>query len=288
MRKKVPLAIAYDFDGTLAPGNMQERDFIPALGMTKKLFWKEVTTESKRHKADNILIYMQLMLKKANAASVTVRKKDFKDYGKGLSFFDGVLSYKDGNNIEKGWFKRINEYGKGSGVAISHYVVSSGIREMVEGSKISKEFIAIFASSFCYDHHGIAVWPALALNYTTKTQYLFRINKGCLDIHDNKEINRYVPDEERPVPFQNMVYIGDGETDIPCFRLVKDRGGFSVAVYKPRTKGAKSKTEKLAKDGRVNFIAPADYRNGRKIDRAVKAIIDKVAHDSYVEILSCE
>jgi hypothetical protein len=157
------LAIAYDFDGTLAPGNMQERDFIPAIGMTTSEFWKEVLDQSKTHNADNILVYMRLMLQKAEVAEVPVRESDFKDFGKGLAFFQGV----------EDWFDRIDAYGKEQGVKVEHYVISSGIREMVAGTKIARKFKRIYASSFIYDHHGIARWPALVLNYTTKTQYLF-------------------------------------------------------------------------------------------------------------------
>lgn len=281
----IPLAIAYDFDGTLAPGNMQERDFIPAIGMTKTEFWDEVGKRSKDHNADNILIYMGLMLERARAAKVTVRKEDFEKYGKGLKFFEGILPYDDLSQQDavkkpqKGWFDRINVYGKESGVGVQHYVISSGIREMVEGSPIAKKFKAIYASSFCYDHHGVAEWPALALNYTTKTQYLFRVNKGTLDVYDNTVINDYVPHEKRAVPFEQMVFIGDGETDVPCFRLVKDLGGHSIAVHAPRVRQAKERPQKLIKEGRVNFIAPAGYRDNSELDRIVKGIIDKVAVD---------
>ena len=285
MKKKIPFAIIYDFDGTLAPGNMQERDFIPAIKMKTKKFWDEVTKISKKHQADNILIYMKLMLDKAQAASVSVRKNDFKEYGKKLSFFKGIFPYRDSDKQEEGWFERINRYGSASGINVEHYIVSSGIREMIEGTKLSKKFKVIYASSFFYDHNGVAVWPALAVNYTTKTQYLFRINKGCLDISDNKSINKYIQEENRYVPFSNMVYIGDGDTDIPCFRLVKDRGGHSIAVYKPNTKGAKKKTEGLINDGRVNFIISADYRNGSTIDKIVKGLIDKIQIDNYVSSL---
>ena len=283
MKKKIPLAIVYDFDGTLAPGNMQERDFIPAIRMKTNKFWNEVAEESKKHQADNILVYMKLMLEKAHSSSVKVRESDFKIYGKKLPFFDGVLQYKENNHLEKGWFDRINDYGKESNVKVEHYIVSSGIREMIRGTSIVKKFSAIYASSFFYDHHGVAVWPALAINYTTKTQYLFRINKGCLDVSDTKEINKYVPEDKRRVPFTNMIYIGDGETDIPSFRLVKDRGGYAIAVYKPKTKGAKDKLKNLISDGRVNFIAQADYKNNSPIDRIVKSLIDKIQTDEYVK-----
>ena len=256
--------------------------------MNTKKFWKEVGDDSKKYEADNILVYMKLMLDKASAASVPVREKDFESYGKNLTFFDGILQYQGNSHIEKGWFDRINEYGKLSGVNVEHYIVSSGIREMIKGTQLAKKFKAIYASSFCYDHHGVAVWPALAINYTTKTQYLFRINKGCLDISDNKQINKYVPEHQRPIPFSNMIYIGDGDTDIPCFRLVKDTGGHSIAVYKPNTKGARERSLGLISEGRVNFVAPADYRNESLIDRIVKGVIDKVGHDTYVHTLKKE
>jgi hypothetical protein len=167
-------------------------------------------------------------------------------------------------------------------VRVEHYVISSGLREMVAGTIIARKFKAVYASSFWYDHHGVAQWPALALNYTTKTQYLFRINKGSLHVYDHSKVNEYVPHAERPIPFTNMIFVGDGETDIPCFRLVKDLGGHSIAVYKPRARRARTISEKLIRDGRVNFIAPADYSDGRELDRIVKGIIDKVAADYHL------
>jgi hypothetical protein len=194
-------------------------------------------------------------------------------------------SSENNSENELGWFDRINKYGRASGVAVEHYVISSGIREMVMGSPIAKKFKAIFASSFCYDHHGIAAWPALALNYTTKTQYLFRVNKGSLHVYDHKIINDFVPHEQRAVPFEQMIFIGDGETDIPCFRLVKDQGGHAIAVYKPKTRKAKDRPEKLLKEGRVNFISPADYRDKSALDKIVKAIIDKIAADKNLKDL---
>ncbi len=284
-KKKIPVALIYDFDGTLSPGNMQERNFIPAIGMDKKDFWSEVGSISKKHQADNILVYMKLMLDKAREAGVPVRKKDFKDYGKNLTFFKGILPYPNGTSQEDGWFERINKYGTGSGIKVEHYIISSGIREMIEGTKLAKKFKKIYASSFIYDPNEVAVWPALAINYTTKTQYLFRINKGSLDISDNQKINKYIPEENRVIPFSNMIYIGDGDTDIPCFRLVKDRGGHSIAVYKPNTRGAKNKIKKLINEGRVNFIAPADYRNGSNIDKIVKSILDKIQIDNTLDRL---
>lgn len=265
-RKLIPMAIAYDFDGTLAPGNMQEYDFIPALNMVSREFWHSVGDLAQQHEMDQILAYMWAMLRQADKADIRVHKSDFRDFGKNIILFPGVGD----------WFKRINAYAKSKGVRLDHFIISSGIREMVEGTPIYKAFKKVYASGFMFDHNGVACWPALAVNYTTKTQYLFRINKGSLDVHDNSVINKFVPKAQRPVPFENMIFIGDGETDIPCMRLVKDQGGHSIAVYNGSKRNAKKAADKLVEDGRATLGAPADYQDGGVIDRAVKAMIDKV------------
>lgn len=274
-RKHLEVAIAYDFDGTLAPGNMQEFDFIPKLGMKKGDFWSKATQLAKDCDGDPILAYLNLMLRQAHAQQLPIRRQDFVDYGRGVQLFPGVAE----------WFDRIDAYGKQLDLSVKHYIVSSGIREMVEGSPIAKKFERIFASAFAYDQHDVAYAPALALNYTTKTQYLFRINKGTLDVWDNSVINAYVPQEERRVPFERMIYLGDGETDVPCMRLVKDQGGHSIAVYKARKKGGKEVAERLLQEGRVNFVAPADYGPDKDIDQQVKAVLHRIAADIRLDQL---
>ena len=285
MKNDIPVALVYDFDGTLAPGNMQERDFIPALGMTSRDFWDEVKQEARRHDGDDILMYMKLMLEKAEASRVPVRRESFEAFGAKLSFFKGVTPYTADGNPVPGWFERINAYGSASGVAVKHYIVSSGIREMVTGSPVAGWFESIFASSFCYDHNGVARWPALAVNYTNKTQFLFRINKGELKVFEHKKINQFIPKKDRSVPFEQMVFIGDGETDIPCFRLTKDQGGYAIAVYRPSTRGAKSRADTLRDEGRVHFISAADYREGTHLDKLIKGIIDKISFDHHLKDL---
>lgn len=272
----IQMAIAYDFDGTLSPGNMQEYDFVPALGMTTQEFWQEANLIEKQHEADRILAYMRLMIQKAGAQGVSIRREDFRRYGTSITFFDGVID----------WFDRITAYGQERSVEVRHYIISSGIREMIEGTPIANKFHKIYASSFMYDHHGVAMWPALAVNYTTKTQYLYRINKGSLDICDHSQINKYVPRAERPLPFQNMVFIGDGETDIPSFRTVKKEGGHAIAVYKPSSSEGQERSQELVREGRVNFMAPANYVEGSPVDTIVRAIIDKVSADSLLGAFS--
>lgn len=274
MKTPIRMAIAYDFDGTLAPGNMQEYDFVPALGMTTQEFWEEANHLEHHHQADRILAYMRLMIQKAFDQGVSVRKDDFMRYGSSITLFDGVID----------WFDRINAYANERSIELKHYIISSGIREMIEGTPIASKFDRIYASTFMYDHNGVAVWPALAVNYTTKTQYLFRLNKGSLDICDHSKINKYVPHNERPLPFQNMVFIGDGETDIPSFRTVKKEGGHAIAVYRPGANEAQEASKGLVHEGRVNFMAPASYVAGSAIETIVKAIIDKVAADNALSL----
>ncbi len=266
-KKQINMAIAYDFDGTLADGNMQEHQFLPDIGMKPTEFWNEVKRLTKKHQADEVLVYMNLMLRKATAAEVSVRQKDFEEQGKKIQLFDGV----------KEWFKRINNYGTERGVHVKHYLISSGNAEIFAGTPIASEFDAVFASKFMFDVNGVATWPALAVNYTTKTQYLFRINKGAFDLSDNRRVNEFVEKRNRPVPFENMVFIGDGSTDIPCFRLIKEQGGLSLAVFKSGARGARAKADKYMQDGRVHCIAPADYTDDSKLDHIIKAYIDEVA-----------
>lgn len=266
-RKHLPLAIAYDFDGTLAPGNMQEHQFLPEIGIDKDAFWKEVGAVTREKQADNVLVYMNLMLKKAHAHGVPVRRDDFIERGRNIRLFEGVAD----------WFDRINKYGKDKEVRVEHYLLSSGNAEIFEGTPIFPKFKKVYASKFLFDENGVACWPALAVNYTTKTQYLFRINKGAHDLSDSIKVNQYIEKKDRSVPFENMIYIGDGETDIPCFRLLKEQGGLSIAVYMPGKKGARGKAEQYRKDGRIHCVVPASYTDGSKMDQVVKAYIDSVS-----------
>ena len=244
---KPVVALIYDFDGTLSPGNMQEFSFIKALGMSARDFWEKSDKLSTENDASNILCYMKTMLNEAKYRNISISRTSFTKFGREIELFEGV----------KDWFKLINEYGKSKGLEIKHYINSSGLKEMIEGTSIAKEFEQIFACSFLYNSDGIAEWPGVAIDYTTKTQFIFKINKGIKKISDSVEINKFVPENERPVPFKRMIYFGDGETDIPCMKLVKQNGGYSVAVYKPGDEKKQRKAEQLILDERVNFVSPA-------------------------------
>lgn len=271
-KKYIIMAIAYDFDGTLAPGNMQEHSFIPKLGIDSTAFWSEVKEKARRHDMNEILAYMHLMLIKAEAKEQPITRQAFIDHGKEIKFFEGVEEY----------FDKINDYAKAKRIKINHYIISSGLREMIKGSSIAKHFKGIYASAFEFNVNGVAEWPALAVDYTNKTQFLFRINKGIENSWDNSQINKYIKDEDRPIPFSRMIYVGDGETDIPAMKMVNHQNGVSIAVYnshkrKRGTKSPKQICQELIKDKRATYIAPADYRQTSDLFELLKKLIDKIA-----------
>ncbi len=267
--QRTKMAIAYDFDGTLALGNMQEHSFIPALGDNNEQFWNNSRKIAQENDMDNVLAYMHLILTKARENKVPVRKKDFIEHGKNIKLFAGVDT----------WFNRINKYAKSKNIDIEHYIISSGLREMIAGTKIKNEFKYIFASGYKYDHNDVAEYPALAINYTTKTQYLFRINKGILNSWEDTKINEFTPENQRPIPFKNIIFIGDGDTDIPAMKMVNYQGGHSIAVYKKQAKQGNThkKAQELVKNERATICAEANYSKDSELDKAVTSIIDKIA-----------
>ena len=275
MNQQPTVALVYDFDGTLAPGNMQEYDFIPAVGKSNKEFWSESNELAREQDADMILAYMARMIQAARSKGLSLRREAFQESGRHITLFNGV----------KEWFGRINAYGTAHGVHIVHYINSSGLKEIIEGTEIAHEFRKIYACSFLYDVDGIAYWPAVAVNYTNKTQFMFKINKGVESVYDSKLVNKYIEEDKRPVPFRRIIYVGDGTTDIPCMRLVKEKQGHSIAVYNPTDKEVGHSLRQLVEEHRVNFVAPADYSQGSRLDEVVKAIIDKVAADDRLKKL---
>ena len=266
-------ALVYDFDGTLAQGNIQEHSFIPGLGIAAKDFWSKVKAYAREYDADEILIYMWRMLELAKSSGTPLTAAALEAHGCAVPLFRGVES----------WFDRINLYAADRTLALEHYVISSGIHEMIRGCSIFGSFQQVYASRFVYDESGEAIWPAVAINYTNKTQFLFRINKGIPSTYDNELINRWVPLEERPVPFQRMIFIGDGETDIPSMKMVRHQGGHSVAVFDPgKWKDTRSQTNiyRLIAEDRVHFVAPADYSDGSLLDITVKGILGRIARSA--------
>ena len=271
---KPVIALCYDFDKTLSPDDMQAQGYIQTV-QPEGIdvigdFWKESNSRAAANNMDKNLAYMYTMKKKARGQIVFTKEK-LADYGSKVALFEGV----------KDWFKRIRDYGAERDIIIEHYIISSGLKEMIEGTSIANEFKELYATSFYFDEDGVAVWPAQVVNYTNKTQFLFRISKGVLDVNDDAVNDSFAPDEIR-VPFRNMVYLGDSDTDIPCMKLVNSQGGYSIGVFNPDEKDkvkAKNKVYKMMRDSRISYFAPADYSEGSELDELVKLIIDKTVYN---------
>ena len=268
--EKPVLAICYDFDKTLSPDDMQAQGFIQSVGYDVGEFWKQSNGLASGNDMDQNLAYMLMMQQAAEGKKLFTRGELMK-CGKEVVLFPGV----------KDWFKRICTYGEEHGVLVEHYIISSGLKEMIEGTDVAGEFKKIYASSFFYNEKGVAIWPAQVVNYTNKTQFLFRIEKGVLDINDPGVNDSFAPDEMR-VPFRNMVYIGDSDTDVPCMKLVNVNGGYSIGVYNADTKD-KTKVYKMMRENRIKYYAPADYSEGKELDILLKAIIDRTAENEALE-----
>ena len=265
------MAICYDFDKTLSPDNMQAQGYLQAINYeNQNEFWAESNALAEANEMDQTLAWMFLMLKRARGKEI-FRREMLEDYGSRVKLYPGV----------RDWFERTRRYAGERGIIVEHYIISSGLREMIDGTPVAKEFEKIYASSFCYDEDGIAVWPAQVINFTNKTQFLFRISKGVLGINDAAVNDYFRPDEMR-VPFRNMVYIGDSETDIPCMKLVNSYGGYSIGVYDPDTEN-KDRVQKMIRDNRIRYYAPADYREGSELDELIRMIFDKTVVNEKLE-----
>lgn len=258
------VALMYDFDRTLSTKDMQEYDFIPSLAMTPTQFWKATDEYAAQNKMDGILSTMFLMVDKARRGNISLTKQSIAEQGKKIEFFPGVEE----------WFERITSFGSKYGLFVRHYIISSGLKTMIDGTSIAKHFSQVFASDFLYDENGLPVWPSMAINYTSKTQFLYRIHKGVEDTAEHVKLNRRQQKSEIAVPFSNMIYFGDGFTDVPAMKLTRLNGGYSVGVYQ------NEENTYLVSDDRVSFYVPADYREGSLLDKTVKAVIKKIGAEA--------
>lgn len=268
------IAVCYDFDGTLSTCNMQESCFIPQLGLTADEFWNKVSAYACRHDIDRVLAYMNLMLNEAKDHNIPLTRENLRICGRNVPLFPGLL----------GWFDRIKGYADRHGIELEHYIISSGSEEIIEGSPISRFFKKIFACKFVFEN-GQAVSAGTAVNYTNKTQFLFRINKGILNYHENRKVNQYTPKEEKIIPMSNFIYIGDGETDVPCMKMVKGQGGTAVSVYNPERPNAREIAVNLLRHNRADYMAPADYSENSLLDEILYNLISRIEADTRCRLL---
>lgn len=260
---QTPIAcLIYDFDKTLSPRDMQEYGFLPGLGIPPAQFWADCRQAALAHGMDAVLSYMYMMCERARGVMPLTREL-LERQGEKVEFFPGVES----------WFHRVNAYGRSIGLTVEHYIVSSGLREIIEGCRIAREFRAIFAASFAYGADGVACWPSTAVNYTNKTQYLFRINKGILDVTNDEDLNNFTPEDRRRIPFRNMIYLGDGLTDVPSMKMMRAKGGFSIAVHPPLSTRL---VDDMLTQNRVDFAIEADYSEGSEMEHTVQALLRQI------------
>lgn len=259
------IAVVYDFDGTLSPQPMQEYTVLPKIGVEPAAFWATVNKEAAETASDPMLVYMRHIIEALELYRVDVKRRDFKAMARAIKYFPGVET----------WFGRLDEYVRRASagrVKLRHYLISAGQKEILEGASIRRHFRRIYASEYHFNHHGVATFPKILVTDTMKTQFLFRINKGREAIQES--INDHMPESERPIPFENMIYLGDGLSDVPSMALTKKNGGHAVAVYDRARGRGKATCRKLLEAGRVDFVAAADYRAGSKLSRRVQLLLD--------------
>ena len=264
------IAVVYDFDGTLSPQPMQEYTVLPKIGVEPAEFWAIVNREARATESDPMLVYMRHIIEALERERVDVKRADFAAMARAIEYFPGVAT----------WFARMNAYvrkrSRGQ-VKLAHYLISAGQKEILEGVSIRRHFKRIYASEYHFNHHGVATFPKLLVTDTMKTQFLFRINKGLESLNDS--INEHMPESQRPIPFQNIIYVGDGMTDVPSMALTKKSGGHTVAVYNPKKESQRAICEKLLHAGRADFLAEADFRKASKLSRRVELLLDAVVAD---------
>lgn len=267
------VALVYDFDGTLSPHNMQEYGVLGALHLQPEAFWGKVQELQRRKKVSQILGYMWQLLEESHRAKLQLTRSELARHGAKIDFFPGVVD----------WFDRTRKQAASMGLQLEHNIISSGLEEMIEGCRIRDAFDHVFASSYLYNEAGCAVWPRLALDYTLKTQFLFRISKGAYDVSDDAAVNEYMSEGARHVPFSRIVYLGDGMTDVPCMRLVKQLGGYSLAVYNETDPASREQAQKLVDDQRVQSAVPADYTENSQLSQLLERILSRIAAETRLE-----
>ena len=264
------IALVYDFDGTLSPQPMQEYTVLPKIGIVPARFWDIVNREARETESDPMLVYMRHIIEALEREKVDVKRADFARMASAIVYFPGVTT----------WFGRMNAYvarRSSRRVKLRHYLISAGQKEILDGVSIRKHFRRIYASEYHFNHHGVATFPKFLVTDTLKTQFLFRINKGIENVSES--INEHMPESKRPIPFPNIIYVGDGMTDVPSMALTKKNGGHAVAVYNPRGDAGRETCVKLLDAGRVDFVAPADYRKASRLSRRVELLLDAIVAD---------
>ncbi len=265
------IGIIYDFDGTLSPNNMQEDTIFPAYGIDKNEMWAKADYLVRKMGYERTLAYLKLFIHDEAFSHKPIQKEKLKSLAKEICYFEGVKDFF--KNIDE-WLSKIPEVAEW-GIQIEHYVISSGMQSILEGTDIYPYFKRTYACEYEYDELGHPVFPKLVINDTNKTQFLFRINKGKLDL--NEDINSHMSESDRRIPFRNMIYLGDSVTDIPAMTVVQRFGGHAIAVFNPACRVG-DKVKQLVSSGRVDHFVPADYRKESLLFKVLQNVLKKIVH----------
>lgn len=264
------IGLIYDYDQTLSPNYMQDEVLFPHFGINPTQFWKKSRELVDSEGYDGELAYLKALLDYLAMDRPT--NADLRRLGGNLKFYPGLPALFEELNVV------LTDQHCMLGIKVEHYIVSSGLKALLDGSQLAPHVKKIFGCEFGEDADGRITFPKRVISHTTKTQYLFRINKGMLE--PNEDVNDHMAPELRPIPFQNMIYVGDGPTDVPCFTLMKKYGGHALAVYNP-TETNRSSFKKCyqlsALADRVKHIAPADYRPGSHLRLLLEEMVTEIA-----------
>jgi hypothetical protein len=265
------IAVVYDYDQTLSPNYMQEEVLFPAFGIDARRFWKKCQELVANEGYENELAYMRVMLEYLDIDRPTNAR--LRELGRELRFYPGLPEMFEDFNAGL-----LTPQHEAHGIRLEHYIISSGLKALIDGSRVAPHVKAVFGCEFAEDAQGRITFPKRVISHTQKTQYLFRINKGLLEL--SQDVNDHMPAEVRPVPFEHMIYVGDGPTDVPCFAVVRQNGGHAIAVYNPadETRSSFKKCYQLTTHAnRVRHIAPADFRAGSHLRLLLEQMVEDVA-----------
>lgn len=274
------IAVVFDFDDTLAPDTTS--GYLRQAGIEDlPRFWKEEVGALYTHGWDPVPAYLYKMIEASRSGRIPpITRESLASWGQQAPLHRGVETL----------FDRLREAARRANprLHIEFYVISSGLGDVLRATRIAQEFTEIWSSEFHYGADGAAVFPRRIVSFTDKTRYLFHVQKGLIGDEDRAkpfEVNRKVPRERQRVPFDHMIFVGDGYTDIPCFSLLKQHEGIPIAVYDPHHEERWGNAFRFVAEGRVSNLHSANYSEGSDLSNflimAVRSLAERIALSAH-------